>query len=331
MKKLTLIGFFAEWIKSRLKVITLLAVCCISLIAVSLLGDFFNGNFIYALVICAFFVLCFGIYDFAYTYVSYKKLYEIHCNITTFSGQVEAYGGVLGEGYAGIVSALSENLVNLSSEMKSRDTEAMDYYTLWTHQIKTPIAAMKLIIENGNIDEALLKSELFRIERYTEMALSYIRLESINEDMILREYNIHDIAASAMKKYFILFSLKKLSLDFEEFSLMAVTDEKWLTFVIEQLISNFIKYTADGGISIRADGSSLVISDTGIGISSEDLPRIFERGFTGFNGRMDKKSTGLGLYLCRKILAVLGHKITISSEKGKGTTVIIDFTQERAM
>ena len=129
----------------------------------------------------------------------------------------------------------------------------------------------------------------------------------------------------------MVFIHKKIQLRFEEFSCKALTDEKWLLFVIEQLLSNALKYTSKGSVSVRmAPGvrQTLIIEDTGIGIHPEDVPRIFERGYTGYNGRMDKKSTGIGLYLCREILKKLGHTIRIASEPGVGTKVFIDFSRD---
>ena len=115
-------------------------------------------------------------------------------------------------------------------------------------------------------------------------------------------------------------------MDFRESGSRVLTDAKWLLFVIEQLLSNALKYTNEGHISIYTEGKVLVVADTGIGICAEDLPRVFEKGFTGYNGREDKKSTGIGLYLCRRICEKPGHKISISSEKGHGTSVRIDMT-----
>ena len=120
-------------------------------------------------------------------------------------------------------------------------------------------------------------------------------------------------------------SEKKISLDFQPTNYKVLTDEKWLVFVIEQLLSNAIKYTNKGKISIYPlEDKKLVIEDTGIGISKEDIPRIFDKGFTGYNGRTDKKATGLGLYLCKNILDKLSHKISIESEVGVKTKVILD-------
>ena len=157
------------------------------------------------------------------------------------------------------------------------------------------------------------------------MVLSYIRLGSNKNDFVLKEYDLDNIVRQAIRKYAPLFIRKKISLDFQPTNYKVLTDEKWLVFVIEQLLSNAIKYTNKGKISIYSlENKKLVIEDTGIGISKEDIPRIFDKGFTGYNGRTDKKATGLGLYLCKNILDKLSHKISIESEVGVKTKVILD-------
>lgn len=232
----------------------------------------------------------------------------------------------------------------LISELDGKAADMADYYTMWIHQIKTPIAALKLLQQGmreecGAEEEENLKQaeeELFKIEQYAEMALHYARLDSLSSDMLLKKYDISVIIRQAVKKYSVLFIGSGLSFALEDFVCEAVTDEKWLGFVVEQLLANALKYTGTGGIRIYgADRSGrecrgtveyIVIGDTGIGIRAEDLPRIFERGFTGYNGRMDKKSTGIGLYLCRRIMDSLGHDIRVQSEEGKGTKVILGFS-----
>ena len=171
------------------------------------------------------------------------------------------------------------------------------------------------------------QEELFKIEQYAKMALQYARLQNMSSDLVLKRYDVCQIVRQAIKSYSILFIGSGLSFSMEDFTCYIVTDEKWLSFVIEQLLSNALKYTHNGGIHISSDAYTLVIEDTGIGISESDLPRVFERGFTGYNGRIDKKSTGIGLYLCRQILEKLGHTITITSKIGVGTKVTLGFYQ----
>lgn len=159
------------------------------------------------------------------------------------------------------------------------------------------------------------------------MVLQYLRLDSSSTDFVLKKYRLEDIVKQAVRKYAKIFIRKKISLNLQELDCEVLTDEKWLVFVVEQLLSNALKYTNKGSISIYMEpqgGKTLVIEDTGIGIAAEDLPRVFEKGFTGYNGRADKKSTGIGLYLCKRILCKLSHTITIESTVGKGTSVKIN-------
>ncbi len=220
-------------------------------------------------------------------------------------------------------------------------SEMTDYFTLWTHQIKTPIAAMYLLLQQEIpeqdrsqeihfmkqyfIQKREIESELFKIEQYVEMVLQYLRLNSSVNDFVLQEYELDGMVRQAVRKYAPMFIRRKLSLHYEPLQVKAVTDEKWLTFVLEQILSNAIKYTSAGDIFVRMEGGCLVVEDTGIGILPEDLPRIFDKGYTGYNGRSDKKASGIGLYLVKKILEKLGHKILIESEPGKGTKVKLLF------
>lgn len=201
--------------------------------------------------------------------------------------------------------------------------ELTDYYTLWVHQIKTPIAAARMILQsNPGESNAALKQELFKIERYSEMALGFIRIESMNADFQFKQHAAYDIVRQAVKKYSTVFIYKKLSLKLEPFPNIILTDEKWLLFALEQILSNALKYTKAGTITITMDENDVLsICDTGMGISPEDLPRIFEKGFTGYNGRLNKTSTGLGLYLCKKVMNRLSNRIVIFSDNGIGTVV----------
>lgn len=224
--------------------------------------------------------------------------------------------------FNGLYATLRER----DSETDRQKSETESYYTLWVHQIKTPISAMRLILESDKSREGqLLKQELFKVERYVEMVLSYLRLSSIHSDLSLASYRIYDIARQAVKKYSATFIFRHISLVFEPFDNAVVTDEKWLLLAIEQVLSNALKYTDPGGtVTIEMDETdALYIRDTGIGIPPEDLPRIFERGYTGYNGRMNKTSTGLGLFLAKKTLDMLGNTISVFSEPEQGTTVKI--------
>ncbi len=239
------------------------------------------------------------------------------------------------EDYRGMIETLLEERRTAASLSDARQSEMEDYYTLWAHQIKTPISAMRLLLQAKAQDpsDAELLAELFKIEQYVNMVLGYLRIESSSTDLVLQNCSLSSLIRQAVKSYASVFIRKKITLDFCETDCVVLTDEKWMVFVLEQLLSNALKYTGSGGrIRIFMPDPArkiLYIEDTGIGIDETDLPRVFEKGFTGGNGRIDKKATGIGLYLCRKIVRRLSHKIEIESRAGVGTTVKIDFFTDR--
>lgn len=207
------------------------------------------------------------------------------------------------------------------------ETLADRYYTLWSHQIKTPLAAMRLLLQEEPADREALSQELLRTEQYVEMALGYQRLRHGQGDLVLTHCSLDVLVRQAVKRVSPLFIHKKLSLELCHTGRQVLTDEKWLCFVLEQLLTNAIKYTQSGGVTIKLLPESvctLVIADTGIGILPEDLPRVFEWGYTGCNGRLDKRSTGIGLYLCRQTMQLLHHGISIRSQPGQGTQVLLE-------
>ena len=223
-------------------------------------------------------------------------------------------------------------VLNLDEELRKAETAAnktfsdtVDYYTMWAHQIKTPIASMKLRLQNEDSDiSRKLSLDLFRIEQYVEMVMMFLKLEERSRDYVFKKYDLDSIIREALRKFSGEFIMRKLNLEYEPPEVKVLTDEKWLSFVIEQVISNALKYTPEGSISIKLkEPCTLCIEDTGIGIAAEDLPRIFEKGYTGLNGRADKQASGIGLYLCRRICEDLGYSISAVSEPGKGTCVML--------
>ena len=182
---------------------------------------------------------------------------------------------------------------------------------------------MHLLLQEADLPQAReLQNELQRIEQYVEMVLCYLRLDSESSDYVIREYDVDDIVRQAVRKYANQFIRRKIRLVYEPLNCRVLTDEKWLLFVIEQVLTNALKYTRSGTISITLEPEkTLCIRDTGIGIAPEDLPRVFEKGFTGYNGRAQQRATGIGLYLCRRIMKKLGHSISIESRLREGTAV----------
>lgn len=259
----------------------------------------------------------------------HRQLSDALKSIRVSDEQLPPPENLIEEDYRLLIRALGEEKQRQTSAMDLRMSDMQDYFTLWAHQIKTPIAAMRLILQTKPENSATeIEGELFRVEQYVEMVLNYLRLDSDSTDFVFKTCALDGIIRQCVRKYAKQFIRKKISLEYQGTALQVLTDEKWLCFVIEQILSNALKYTAAGSIRIFTQGETLVIADTGIGIAPEDLPRVFEKGYTGYNGRTDKKATGIGLYLCKKILQKLGHGISISSEIGKGTRVSIDLSRE---
>ncbi|RSJ76792.1 Sensor histidine kinase GraS [Streptococcus cristatus] len=220
---------------------------------------------------------------------------------------------------------------NHAIEEREKLNDLMDYYTLWAHQIKTPIAASSLLV--GEIEDKKVKNqleqELFKIESYVNIVLQYLRLESFHEDLVLKKENVEDLVKEIVKKYAIFFIQKGLSLNLHDLDRTIITDRKWFVVILEQVLSNSLKYTSQGGIEIYFQEDTLYIKDSGLGIQDADLLRVFERGFSGYNGRLTQQSSGLGLYLSKKIADELGHQISIASQVGQGTTVMISFSEKK--
>ena len=228
-----------------------------------------------------------------------------------------------------IIENLRAEHARLENNMNNRYAEMVDYYTVWAHQIKTPIAAMRLTLQSEDTESSrTLSAQLFKIEQYAEMVLTFLRLDSDSTDYVIKNYDLDGIVRRSVRKFAGEFIGKKLKLEYEPVRYSVLTDEKWLSFVIEQVLSNSLKYTARGYVRIYLkEPSVLCIEDSGIGIAPEDLPRVFENGYTGYNGRADMKASGIGLYLCRRICENLGHTITVESTVGKGTTVYISLSR----
>lgn len=240
----------------------------------------------------------------------------------------------------------TEDALEEKGAYRNLQREMEEYYALWVHQIKTPISAMRLLLqreeqkqtdpdETAGMEKSVLydmQQELFWINQYVNMALQYQRMNSGMNDLVLEMVSADQVVRTAIRRFALIMIRKKIAIHYEECREMVLSDEKWLEFVVEQILSNAIKYSGENrAVTIQinrneADNTcELVISDQGIGIRKEDLPRIFEKGYTGYNGRADKTSTGIGLYLCREITKKLGHGIMITSEIGKGTDVTIVF------
>jgi len=288
---------------------------------------------LYSALLCLYISLIFWTIDFLSYRKRYKTLQRLQKTITVHIDELPQPRETIENLYQELITILHHDKNQLALQADSKQSELVDYFTQWTHQIKTPIAAMSLLLQSKDQNKNQeLSLQLFKIEQYVEFVLQYLRLDSMSSDLVFKQYNLDDIVRQAVRKHAKMFIGKKISLQYTDLTCRVLTDEKWLLFVIEQLLSNALKYTNEGTISIYMDPNQdkmLVIEDNGIGIRAEDLPRVFEKGFTGYNGRAFKKSTGIGLYLCKRILSKLSHTIIIESEVGKGTIVRINLTTKR--
>lgn len=282
----------------------------------------------YPCALCLLFGAVFAAYDITKAYRRHKVFEELHRRNTELISALPEPEGIVDSDYQQLISVLKEKIAEITAQTDSRIRDTVDYYTVWAHQIKTPIAAMRLTLQKEDVPEARrLASELSRIEQYVEMVLVFVRLGSDYSDYVFAQQDIDEIIRSSVKKFASEFIDRRIRLEYDNVDIQAVTDEKWFAFVVEQLLSNALKYTREGSIKIYSEGKVLCIKDTGIGIAPEDLPRVFDKGYTGCNGRTDRRASGLGLYLCRRICQNLGIDISISSTVGEGTTVRLDLGQ----
>ncbi len=284
---------------------------------------------IYPVVLCVFIGAAF----LAAEFMRFRKKHAVLENIKRMNADMitslPECSAVYERAYQRIIEALRQETVKLEEEFSEKYKDITEYYSVWAHQIKTPIASMKLTLQSEDSQEARkLLSELMRIEQYVEMVLAFIRLDSSSTDYVFREYSVDSLVRQSVKRFAPDFIGRKIRLEYENIDENIITDEKWFSFVIEQVLSNALKYTKEGSVKIYKTGDRLLcIEDTGIGISSGDLPRIFEKGYTGFNGRTEKSSSGIGLYLCRRVCDNLKLKISAESEDGRGTRIYIDLRQ----
>lgn len=275
---------------------------------------------------CMVLVICLVV-DFVCYYKKCRSLTMLENSIDVTLDNLPKTSNQIEEMYTELLKLLTNEKNEEINNILNSKKETMEYVTLWSHQIKTPITALQLLANDTDEEIRIeILNRLFEIEQYQDMMLQYLRLEGGGSDYVLADYSVKDMVNQAVKYFARIFISKGISVKIQvDESRKVVTDEKWMVFVLKQLISNALKYTSKGEICISFDNEELLIKDSGIGIAKEDLPRIFDRGYTGYNGRKDKKATGLGLYLTKQILDRLNHKIEIDSQIGVGTRVFIKF------
>ena len=315
---------FGSYLKYRAKII----ITCLVVIGIFASSYFLFDMPAIAVLYPLLLTVCSGLIAAGFDYAFFIKR---HNRIKENLEELPTPKNLIEEDYQQIIKLMREEAQRAEQKASGEYTDMVEYYTVWAHQIKTPIAAMRLNLQSEDTESARkLMGDLNRIEAYVEMVLTFLRLGSNNTDYLIKEYELDEIIRPAVRKFSREFILKKLKLEYEPTGFKTITDSKWLSFIIEQVISNAVKYTSEGSVHIyMSNPGVLCIEDTGIGISEEDLPRIFENGYTGFNGREDKRASGIGLYLCKRISDNLGHKIYAESVQGKGTKIFLDLNAEK--
>ena len=281
---------------------------------------------LYPFILTIVFVLIVLLFD----YIKYKekvnKIIQI-CNDVSSCYSVKINDkNIFDEYYLDIINELLKENRKQVSQIQKKVSDINDYFSIWVHQIKTPIASMKLKIDNEQMDLLQLASDLNRIDHYVDLVLSFLKFDEEKIDLYFRKTDVDRIMRESLKKFSNDFIIKKIRLDYKLSKREVLTDEKWLSFVFDQLLSNALKYTDKGTISIYYDDDScLCIKDSGIGIALADMERLFEKGFTGYNGRQYKKASGIGLYMCKRMCDKLNIAISIESIVNEYTLVKLKF------
>ncbi len=317
--------FLKAYVRQQRKGILVFCLFCAIFFCVFALYGLPLGAVLYPAVLCGLLGGIFLFFDYRQAKAHHERLLELQQMSAELIDSFPPSRRIESGDYARLVRLLTEQQKKLTDSMNLKYREMIDYYTLWAHQIKTPIASMRLHLQNE--DTALSRAvseDLFRIEQYVEMVLCYLRLDGESTDYVFGKYDLDAVIKACVKKFAGQFARRKLRLEYEPVHYKVLTDEKWLQFVLEQILSNAIKYTEKGTVSISMETPGILcVRDTGMGIAPEDLPRIFEKGYTGCNGRVDKKASGIGLYLCRRICDNLNHTITVESVPDEGTRVYL--------
>lgn len=315
-----------SYLKYRLQLLIFYVITVILILAVQYLA---NQEMVYArytVLLLSFFLVLTLLIDGARFMRQRRFLKALTAGIYSAARELPEPGNALEADYIHLLQELGCAYDTIKKRLASAHIDSLEYYTLWVHQIKTPIAALGLVL--SQMDDAasgIIRQELFKIEQYADLALRYVKLSDISSDLVIERCPLGDIVHESVKKFGVLFVYKRLSIDIPPIDEVVTSDNKWLCFIVEQVLSNALKYTPSGGIRVYMQSGMLVIEDSGIGIRPEDLPRIFAKGYTGYNGRLDNRASGIGLYLAKKAADALRITIHVESRVGTGTKVSLSF------
>lgn len=266
-----------------------------------------------------------------YMYFDYKKFKNVQ-NCFSKIGRINSLKDIeellYHAEYIGLYNEIDSLSTKLSDEIntfKNQKNELLSYLMLWSHQIKIPISSLLLMAERT--DEAKkFEIEIYKINDYIKLLINMLKLNDIHNDISIENINLHNLIEECIKYFSPHFIAKNLSVDIKNCDINILSDKKLLRIALEQILSNSCKYSSNSKVEIYFDNYKLYIKDHGIGIAKEDISRIFERSFSGLNGKIDNKSSGIGLFVAQKVLGVIGFKLDCTSQKGKGTTMIIDMS-----
>lgn len=326
-------GFFRLYLRAQRRGMLFLGFCCLIFTVSFALYGLPLGAVLYPAALCAAAGGIILLLSLRKSRAVCQELSLMHHHPADLPDELPAAQSPQEQAYQALLLALHTDRQKLKSDMNARYHDMTEYYTVWAHQIKTPIAAIRLALQNEDTPlSRRLTGEVGRVEQYVQMALTYLRLGSDSSDYVIRSCALDDIVRPVVRRFAGEFIQRKIQLNYQMLNYTVITDEKWLGFVVEQVLSNALKYTPQGSVSIYMEPEGvLCIRDTGIGIAPEDLPRVFEKGYTGYNGRSHRKASGLGLYLCREILTRLGHSVSAESQVDHGTTIRIDLRQHKTI
>ena len=326
-------GFFRLYLRAQRRGVLFLGFCCLIFTVSFALYGLPLGAVLYPAALCAAAGGIILLLSLRKSRAVCQELSLMQHHPADLPDELPAAQSPQEQAYQVLLLALHTDRQKLKSDMNARYHDMTEYYTVWAHQIKTPIAAMRLALQNEDTPlSRRLTGEVGRVEQYVQMALTYLRLGSDSSDYVIRSCALDDIVRPAVRRFAGEFIQRKIQLNYQMLNYTVITDEKWLGFVVEQVLSNALKYTPQGSVSIYMEPEGvLCIRDTGIGVAPEDLPRVFEKGYTGYNGRSHRKASGLGLYLCREILTRLGHSVSAESQVDHGTTIRIDLRQHKTI
>ncbi len=314
------------FLKSKSALLLLTVVFTLIFVAVFYVEKTNVSSAVYGGMICFAVLMVYLTVSYIFYAKKIKRLNQIDKRLHNLENITGDKGSEIEKLYNKIIADFYSMHTEKIAEFENKYTDNIDFYTLWVHQVKTPIFALRLLAKEEHNREIL--AEITKIEHYTDMVLNYVKLTGSTTELMLKKQNVKPIVKQVLKEFIQISNLKQVRFNVILEDLYVSTDEKWLKFALSQIISNALKYTEKGEVKVVLTGDKLTITDTGIGISDTDLPRIFHKGYTGFIGRVNDKSSGIGLFLCKKSLNLLGFNITAKSKIGKGSEFAIDLSQQ---